>query len=35
MRNSLVTFNRFRALFGNDPTSANNRAACFAAVEVQ
>jgi hypothetical protein len=35
MPNSLVTFNRFWALFGNDPTSASNRAACFAAVEVQ
>jgi Chitobiase/beta-hexosaminidase C-terminal domain/Putative Ig domain len=35
MPNSLVTFNRFWELFGNDPTLAANRAACYAAVEVQ
>jgi hypothetical protein len=35
MPNSLVTFNRFWQLFGNDPTVAANRAACYAAVEVQ
>jgi hypothetical protein len=35
MPNSLVTFNRFWQLFGNDPTSVANQTTCYQTVEVQ